>query len=322
MQGKVTKTEPKSLQKITAKEIMTPSFKANREMSPKSSTTFKEIQRLKSENLKLVHEIGSLKDELRRKDEFQAVFNNLNEEKYDLRRMLLYKAKVAKQDRIVIEKQIYLMQTALDAQRALYFQMENIIGGILKLLKNTERPEQVIHSISSIIKSASKMLKDAESSSQVAYSQLLSSRKVSECVEIDSSNFPDWKSSVKISGQEIFDVEITLSDLLSCLLTAGNPGIVGKIRDACSKLLKLGIQLPLYAPEPENDVFDNEAKKIIILSVKASSKNEVKEIISKLSSERKKIKIEKELLEKELASKGNEIEMLELAFKNLKAEFV
>lgn len=212
------------------------------------------------------------------------------------------------------------MQTALDAQRALYFQMENIIGGILKLLKNTERPDQVIHSISSIIKSASKMLKDAESSSQVAYSQLLSSRKVSDCVEVDSSNFPDWKSSVKISGQEILDLEITLSDLLTCLLTNGNPGLISKIRDSCSKLLKLGIQLPLYAPEPESDIFDNEAKKILILSVKSSSKNEVKEVISKLSGERKRIKIEKELIEKELAGKIGEIEQMEQGLKTLKAD--
>lgn len=104
MQGKSTKSEPKSLQKITAKEIMTPSFaKSTREQSPKSnsSSNFKEIQRLKSENQKLVSEILSLKEENRRKNEFQAVFTNLSEEKYDIRRMLLYKAKVAKQDRIV-----------------------------------------------------------------------------------------------------------------------------------------------------------------------------------------------------------------------------
>lgn len=104
MQGKINKTEPKSLQKITAKEIMTPSFaKSTREHSPKSgsSSNFKEIQRLKSENQKLLAEVSNLKEENRRKNEFQAVFANLPEEKYDIRRMLLYKAKVAKQDRIV-----------------------------------------------------------------------------------------------------------------------------------------------------------------------------------------------------------------------------
>ena len=102
MQGKVNKHEPKSLQKITAKEIMTPTFaKSNRESSPKSNTNFKEIQRLKSENSKLTNEVSQLREELRRKDEFQMVFSNLAEDKYDVRRMLLYKAKVAKQDRIV-----------------------------------------------------------------------------------------------------------------------------------------------------------------------------------------------------------------------------
>lgn len=210
------------------------------------------------------------------------------------------------------------MQTALDAQRALYFQMENIIGSISRLLKNTERPEQVIHSITSIIKSAMKMLRDAESSSQVAYSQLLSSRKISDCVEIDSSNFPDWKSSVKISGQEILDTEITLSDLLTCLLTPGTPGAVTKLRESCTKLLKLGIQLPQYAASPEPDPFDTEAKKLILFSVKSNNKVEVKEIITKLTAERKKTKIEKDLLEKELQSKAAEIEQMESMLKTLK----
>lgn len=211
------------------------------------------------------------------------------------------------------------MQTALDAQRALYFQMENIIGSIVRLLKNTERPDQVINSISSISKSAMKMLKEAESSSQVAYSQLLSSRKISDCVEIDSTNFPDWKSSVKISGQEILDTEITLSDLLTCLLTPGTPGAITKLRESCSKLLKLGIQLPQYASSSSDpDPFDAEAKKLILYSAKSNNKNEVKEIVSKTIAERKKIKIEKDLLEKELVSKASEIEQMEVALKGLK----
>ena len=83
------------------------------------------------------------------------------------------------------------MQTALDSQRTLYFEMENILGGIAKTVKNSEKPEQAILSIISIIKSSKKLLKDAETSSRMAYSSLLSSRKISDTIEIEKSNFPD-----------------------------------------------------------------------------------------------------------------------------------
>lgn len=211
------------------------------------------------------------------------------------------------------------MQTALDAQRTLYFEMENILGGIAKLLKNTERPDQTIISIGTILKSSRKLLRDAESGSQIAYSQLLSSRKIGDLVEIDYSSFPDWKSSVKISGMEIFDLELCLSDLLGVLLTPGNPGLIGKVRDSCSKLLKLGIQLPMTSSiNLEQDFFDNDAKKLILMSVKTSAKNEVKDIINRLCTERKNIRVEKDFMEKDIESKLQEINDLDKALKELK----
>ncbi|OMJ91557.1 hypothetical protein SteCoe_5807 [Stentor coeruleus] len=316
MQNRVGKlTEKKSQSKAIVKEILTPSFaKTIRDDSPQSGSNYKEIQRLRIENSKLLTELASAKEELKLKEEFATVFNKFIDDKYDQRRMNMYKAKVQKQDRI-----IFLMQTALDAQRTLYFEMENILGGIAKLLKNTERPDQTIISIGSILKSSRKLLRDAESSSQIAYSQLLSSRKIGDLVEIDYSSFPDWKSSVKISGIEIFDLEICLSDLLGVLLTPGSPGLIGKVRDSCAKLLKLGIQLPMTnSINLEQDFFDNEAKKLILMSVKTSAKNEVKEIINKLCAERKNIRVEKDMMEKDIESKLQEINDLDKALRELK----
>jgi hypothetical protein len=297
-----------------------PSSKPSKDDPTNSASNFKEIQRLRKENQKLDSELISLKEELQRKEEFAAVFTKFGDDRFDLRRMNMYKAKVAKQERIVNPKQIFLMQTALDAQRALYFEMENIIGGIGKLLKNTERPEQTVLSIGSVIKPALKMLRDAESSAQVAYSQLLTSRKIADTVEIVPSGFPEWKTAVKVSGQEIYELEVCLSQLFLEIVQLSNTQAVGKVREACSKLLRLGIQLPLTNTTETGDFFDSEAKKLILLSAKSANKNEVKEIVMKLINERKKIKLEKELMEKEIECKFKEISELEMGIRELKKD--
>lgn len=104
MQNRVGKlTEKKSQSKAIVKEILTPSFaKTVREDSPQSGSNYKEIQRLRLENSKLLTELASAKEELKLKEEFATVFNKFIDDKYDQRRMNMYKAKVQKQDRIVI----------------------------------------------------------------------------------------------------------------------------------------------------------------------------------------------------------------------------
>jgi hypothetical protein len=94
--------DPKSSLKTPAKEIFTPSFaKLVKEDSPKNFSNFKEIKRLKAENIKLLKELERTQEELSRKDEFALVLSSVAEEKYDLRRMYMYKAKAAKQERLV-----------------------------------------------------------------------------------------------------------------------------------------------------------------------------------------------------------------------------
>ena len=212
------------------------------------------------------------------------------------------------------------MQIALDSQRNLYFEMENVIGAIAKLLQNSDRPDQALISINSIIRSSMKLVKDAESSSKAAYSQLLSSRKPSDCIEIDKSNFPDWKCSLKLSGQELFDLEICLSDLLSSLLAENPLSCAGKIRDSCSRLLKIGIQLPLTSTILEPDILSPEEKRIIMMNIKSTVKNEVKEILHRVSTERRNMLIEQSLMHKEIESKVQDLNMLEIAVNQLRQD--
>lgn len=102
MQSKVFKSKETKVQRTSIKVLQTPSFaKAVQEDSPKNSSNFKEIQRLRSENLKLAGDLMKCQEELARKDEFCAVLSSVPEEKYDLRRMHMYRAKVAKQERLV-----------------------------------------------------------------------------------------------------------------------------------------------------------------------------------------------------------------------------
>ena len=103
MQNKVNKqNELKAQNKATTREIPSPSFaKLVKDEPTKDTSTFKEIKRLRTENLRLTNELSKALEELSRKDEFSMVLNTFGEEKYDLRRMFMYKAKVAKQERLV-----------------------------------------------------------------------------------------------------------------------------------------------------------------------------------------------------------------------------
>ena len=102
MQSKVFKSKETKVQRTSIKVLQTPSFaKATQEDSPKNSSNFKEIQRLRGENLKLAGDFAKCQEELARKDEFCVVLSSFPEEKYDMRRMHMYRAKVAKQERLV-----------------------------------------------------------------------------------------------------------------------------------------------------------------------------------------------------------------------------
>ena len=322
MQNKLpqSSTDRKVIKKTLTKEIITPTTgKPLREDSPKGGSNYKEIQRLRSENKKLTSEVQNLQEELIKKEEFSQVLSTFAEEKYDSRRLCMYKAKVIKQERLVTAIQIFLMQSALDSQRALFFEMENILGGISKALSGNQ-PDQSVIVISSIVKSSRKILKDAEMSSKIAYAQLLSSTKVSDRIEIDKASFPDWKSSIKLSGKDILELEISLSDLLACILAQNQSGLAGKIRDCSTKLLNLGIQLPLNMENKKDMALDSDARKLIMNNIKSSVKDQVKDVLSKLFTEKKNGNVEKNLILKELESKTVDISMLDQSIQELKKD--
>ena len=56
------------------------------------------------------------------------------------------------------------------------------------------------------------------------------------------------------------------------------------------------------------------------MNIKSTAKNEVKEVLNKLSIERKTIKIEKDLMQKELDSKIQDFQNMEEGIRQLKAE--
>ena len=84
--------------------------------------------------------------------------------------------------------------------------------------------------------------------------------------------------------------------------------------------MKIGIQLPVSSNLPEEDYFSNEDKKKILLNIKPTAKNEVKEILNRLSIERKNILIEKNMMQRELEAKIVAVNEMDSAVKVVKQE--
>lgn len=66
------------------------------------NSLFKDNQKLKHENAKLNEIVNKLQEEINYKDEFLIVVNTISEEKHNEKRILMYLAKLRKQERLVI----------------------------------------------------------------------------------------------------------------------------------------------------------------------------------------------------------------------------
>ena len=87
----------------TSQFIMTSNIPSIPELDTKkeSSSLFKENQRLKAENARLQESLNKMQEELQSRDVFAKTLSSVDNEKYDSRRLAMYRAKAFKQERIV-----------------------------------------------------------------------------------------------------------------------------------------------------------------------------------------------------------------------------
>jgi regulator of replication initiation timing len=66
-----------------------------------SSSLFKENQRLRAENARLQESLNKMQEELQSRDVLAKTLTSFDNEKYDARRLAMYRAKALKQERMV-----------------------------------------------------------------------------------------------------------------------------------------------------------------------------------------------------------------------------
>lgn len=102
-----------------------------------------------------------------------------------------------------------------------------------------------------------------------------------------------------LDGNEIYETELKLSHLLNIISEPKNPDLINKLKEARSSLLKLGIQLPNAEPHDDKLNIPEVTKKLMAKTL-PTGKSYVKDIMSKITAERKQLKSEIEFLEKDL----------------------
>lgn len=175
------------------------------DIKKESSSLFKENQRLKAENARLQESMSKMQEELQSRDVFAQTLSNIDTERYDTRRLAMYRAKTFKQERMVVTKQIELLTTALESQKGLYFEIDTLIRSILEISKRTEKAEENLVSITCLVSASKKKLREVEKNIKIAYSQLISSTTDSAPVydtDIDISQ----KLTLKLDGKLILEV--------------------------------------------------------------------------------------------------------------------
>lgn len=99
--SRVEKLNPSSNQFLMSSNI---SQIPELDFKKESSSLFKENKRLKAENTRLQENLSIMQEELQSRDVFTQVLSNIDNERYDTRRLALYRAKTFKQERMVVTK--------------------------------------------------------------------------------------------------------------------------------------------------------------------------------------------------------------------------
>lgn len=178
----ISKTPNRETSKSPSVTKMPRISEANQTPRKETISLYKENLKLKNENICLIEVIKRAREEITYKDEFLSVINLISEENFDERKLLLYKAKMRKQDRLIM-----LLQAALDSQKSLSFEIENMVSKIYLMIKHSERHEETLLSISTLIKSARKKQQSIHKDTKVAYTQYLNRITVrSTKIEVES----------------------------------------------------------------------------------------------------------------------------------------
>ncbi|CAG9309946.1 unnamed protein product [Blepharisma stoltei] len=293
-----------------------PSLSSNEEIPKKESQPLlKEIQNLKIENGRLSELLAKTQEELKDKDEFMNVINSVPEVRHDERRYLLYRAKIKKQERMINH-----LQNALEAHKRVYFETDNWIASVSQLSENSENAVASMSAINGIMKIARAKLKEAEHYSKIAYTQLINNLRSEEVSQYEIQGALDWRPKIKLNGNDILDAEMKIGELLNAILSSDNSVLETLARESCTKLIKLGTKLPSIE-KTEEDYLSKDSQEMILMQVKAAGKNYMKAVISKMQEERSSLKMEKEMILKEIENKNEIIEKMANDLEFVKNEY-
>mmetsp|Transcript_22412 Transcript_22412/g.22103 ORF Transcript_22412/g.22103 Transcript_22412/m.22103 type:complete len:132 (+) Transcript_22412:293-688(+) len=111
-----------------------------------------------------------------------------------------------------------------------------------------------------------------------------------------------------------------IGELLNAILSSDNSIMETLARESCTKLIKLGMKIPSIE-KTEEDYLSKDSQEMILMQVKAAGKNYMKEVFSKMLGERSSLKMEKEMILKEIENKNEIIEKMTNELEFVKNEY-
>lgn len=213
-----------------------------------ASSQSKELKRLKQENAQLRDKLAFAQQNLKVYEDIRSFLTSAKDEKYDSRKMKLFRAKLAKQERLIA-----FLTEALETQKSLRFEVEATIGKMQKAIKSHPNPEESIHALQLILDETKRVFADAERKCRVAFAQLVGYGRADLVLNSYSENF-EWKVQIDLTPDRLFHVEEKLQSLFNSFVSDDPITLSTKVREAAEALLVLGLSLPSREVKEDNDL--------------------------------------------------------------------
>ena len=247
--------------------------------SKAASSQSKELKRLKAENTQLREKLSFAQQNLKVFEDIRGFLTSTKDEKYDSRKIKLFRAKLAKQERLIA-----FLTEALETQKSLRFDVEGTIAKMQKALKSHPNLEESIHALQLILDETKKVLGDSERKCRVAFAQLVGYGRADIVLNSYSENF-DWKVQIDLTPEKLFQVEEKLQSLLNSFVSDDPITLSTKVREAAEALLVLGLALPNRAPRQESELLSPaQIKELTAIVPHAEGKAQLRRFIQQVET--------------------------------------
>ena len=279
-----------------------------------ASSQSKELKRLKQENAQLRDKLTFAQQNLKVYEDIRNFLATTKDEKYDSRKVKLFRAKLLKQERL-----IGFLTEALETQKSLRFEAENTIYKMQKAIKSNPNPEESIHALQLILDETKQHLTDAERKCRVAFAQLVGYGRADLVLNSYSENF-EWKVQIDLTPEKVFQVEEKLQNLFNSFVSDDPITLSTKVREAAEALLVLGLSLPSRETKDENDLLSpRRIKDLTAVAGSSDGRAQVRRFVQQVETAIGRHELEVRLRQNELDLYRKKLAVMEAHLPDLSA---